>query len=728
MRSAALLPTIVLLPTLLACGGVDFLAFTDGLPTDSDVPVVLPEEPVPEGVPTAGALEGYGYVPGPPTRFTRFSPGDEVFVGVDGANLRVSSNPESDVILELPHGKRVTVLETLDPPAQAIGRTNAWVRVKTESHEGVLFGALLTPFGGEGFNEGVGDYRWTVTWSKDFHPLVRLTGSEGTHSLVLQTTERFQGGTLDAEQTEWGDFDVQIDVTQCAVGARPEGPRCSTGSAVTNGPDADLRALTPVDAYRFTPGGPAETPSCTDAPVVEVQQPASALVVRTVTLPSYMRGPTSDIPCRGMGTLTSGDHKGQTVIACSVEESGKEWPPRQSTHWFVDTADGAWARLNCMGPVNGELEQHLGHDQIAVNDTLGIVLAGSISPPPEVLHTTSRGKVTTPHHWPGELPKAEIEQVFEHDTLGRVFRARKGASTAPWGLLIPRQEGGFVQYTWEPDLSDLTLDGVPSPGRYDAVDAMGDWFAYGVKKVDLTKVGTAGGGDVYSLRADHPLQAVFAKLHEDGPNAEPLPDRPWLFVDGPFGGFYAIMKQGVARPFAGEPILYAYADAPTPLSIRFGEGLQVRGTYPRVTDGWDVTVLPGGRLLHEDERLDRLFWDGASKRFGSPETGWIVRGDELETVLEERLPMLGLSEHEASEAIDAWLPLVAGAPWVRVGVFPRSTIDAVGPLDFEPKPDSLIRVWVELTPLEEFEGIEPPVVDLQKRRGLTVVEWGYILR
>ncbi|MBU4348141.1 hypothetical protein KJ671_01375 [Patescibacteria group bacterium] len=55
-------------------------------------------------------------------------------------------------------------------------------------------------------------------------------------------------------------------------------------------------------------------------------------------------------------------------------------------------------------------------------------------------------------------------------------------------------------------------------------------------------------------------------------------------------------------------------------------------------------------------------------------------------------------------------------------------MEQIAPLDINPKPDTVIRVLMDFSPLDkmaDFEGFE---IKTPERKGFTVVEWGGVLR
>ena len=83
----------------LACGGAG--------PTATTTPVPV-QEPEPDD--ELEPLEGYAYVPSAsgPSRFSEPAPGEQQFVGVDGAKLRAPPDAEADVVQELSLAATVT--------------------------------------------------------------------------------------------------------------------------------------------------------------------------------------------------------------------------------------------------------------------------------------------------------------------------------------------------------------------------------------------------------------------------------------------------------------------------------------------------------------------------------------------------------------------------------------------------------------------------------------------
>lgn len=715
--------TLLSLAFALACSGG-----SEPAPAPAPAPAPEPEpESEAEEAPVSGALEGYTVVPGKTgQRFVPWQPKQVLYTGVDAVELR--DEPHGTAVATLRLGTAVTVVDLVGEAEAVDGLNQHWVEIESDALRGVVHGSQLTPYGGDAFFETAGEGAWGVVFGPDLTPRVSLRAGDDTVTLDLRVTDRFQGGTLVAELSTWGDWDPMVTVTQCAAEDPAEGPRCATGIAVYND---GLGPLTPPDAWRFSPA-PERDHACAQATPLATEVLDSPEVVEQVVLPSYMRGPSTDITCTATGRVTEGEYADKRVVSCDTTEGSKETPTSLAATWFLELQPGEWARLPCDGD-DAELENHLGYSEIKVVDIGSRRLDGVLARP-EVLYEDDKGRATFAFQPPGTLDLSELEPVYEHPVYGQVYRARaRHPADVIWTtpalagqLVLPRPEGGAALYSWTPASTEVTLDDGTAL-TYASADPMGaDLYWPGIDGSKLVKVGTAGEQPVYTL-PDDAMAMVAARMAFPDHQVEQGP--PFVFVEGPFGGHYLWIQQSVVRPLMAEPILYAMADVPTALSVRFGAGLQVRGTHPPTRDGWDLVVHPDGTLLVDGTRHDRLFWDGVNGRFARPERGWVVPGDAFATSLEALLPTLGLRGREVQEAIEAWSPAVADAAWVRVGVHEAGTIARVAPLELSPAPDALIRVLVELEPLTAPASMLPPTSYAGDREsGLTVVEWGYVVR
>ena len=109
-------------------------------------------------------------------------------------------------------------------------------------------------------------------------------------------------------------------------------------------------------------------------------------------------------------------------------------------------------------------------------------------------------------------------------------------------------------------------------------------------------------------------------------------------------------------------------------------------------------------------------------------SGFIVPREQLEQTLNDHLAQLGLNEKESSEFMEFWLPRMPNSPYVRLTWFGTRQMNELAPLTVRPKPDTVIRIFLDFEGLENVQTIEPQSLRSIARKGFTVVEWGGILR
>ena len=175
-----------------------------------------------------------------------------------------------------------------------------------------------------------------------------------------------------------------------------------------------------------------------------------------------------------------------------------------------------------------------------------------------------------------------------------------------------------------------------------------------------------------------------------------------------------------------KPIIYIYPTEQTKVSIKVGKPENLLHTYPKYENGWEVIAKPNGNLIDTKtgRNLYALYWEGKNTVEPNMNEGFIVKGEETITFLEEKLKVLGLNEREANEFIIYWLPKLESNKYNFIRFQTEEEINNNMPLEIEPKPDTIIRVVMEFKALEEPIQIQEQNLKTPERTGYTVVEWG----
>lgn len=125
-----------------------------------------------------------------------------------------------------------------------------------------------------------------------------------------------------------------------------------------------------------------------------------------------------------------------------------------------------------------------------------------------------------------------------------------------------------------------------------------------------------------------------------------------------------------------------------------------------------------------------IYWAGASLVRSFPkrisEKGWIVRRENLEQVLTEKLTFIGLNQQEKTDFLEYWLPKLKSQNkhFYRLTFLQNAELNDLFPMTITPKPTSLIRVFLDWETLETETRIPAQNLIKYNRNGFFAVECG----
>ncbi|MDO5696153.1 MAG: hypothetical protein Q4P30_05330 [Eubacteriales bacterium] len=175
-----------------------------------------------------------------------------------------------------------------------------------------------------------------------------------------------------------------------------------------------------------------------------------------------------------------------------------------------------------------------------------------------------------------------------------------------------------------------------------------------------------------------------------------------------------------------KPVIYLYPTQKTDVFVRLDYTGILSCTYPAYENGWRVTAEPDGTLT--DSKTGReyygLFWEGRGRADFDFRQGFVIPGRDTAVFLEDALAKLGLNETEAQEFIVYWLPQMQDNPYNLIS-FQQERYTDIARLNIEPKPDTVIRVFMAWQPVNApMDDLPVQTLSTPERQGFTVVEWG----
>ena len=147
--------------------------------------------------------------------------------------------------------------------------------------------------------------------------------------------------------------------------------------------------------------------------------------------------------------------------------------------------------------------------------------------------------------------------------------------------------------------------------------------------------------------------------------------------------------------------------------------------YPEFTseNTWKVHAYPSGEIEIKNKKYPYLFWDADSYVTQNINKGFIVKSEEAQSFLEEKLRILGLNERESFDFITFWLPVLKRNK-ISLCSFQNAEFFDNFKLKIEPKPDSILRIFLTIKKIEKTVDIEEQTLKKFERKGFTVIEWG----
>ncbi len=190
---------------------------------------------------------------------------------------------------------------------------------------------------------------------------------------------------------------------------------------------------------------------------------------------------------------------------------------------------------------------------------------------------------------------------------------------------------------------------------------------------------------------------------------------------------YKAMNDPHCNPnVAYKPMIYLYPKEKTEVKVTLKNKELLTTTYPKYNNSWIVTAYPDGTLIDENKNREYygLYWEGKSHYGEMKEEGFVIPGEQTSTFLEEKLRVLGLTDKEANEFIVYWLPKLEYNPYNYIYFETEQEINSYMPMDITPKPDNIIRIFMDYKPLEEKIKVKEQSLITPDRVGFTVIEWG----
>jgi hypothetical protein len=202
-----------------------------------------------------------------------------------------------------------------------------------------------------------------------------------------------------------------------------------------------------------------------------------------------------------------------------------------------------------------------------------------------------------------------------------------------------------------------------------------------------------------------------------------------------------------------KPVIYLYPKITTDVTVQIDK-VNLEVDVPKYKNAWVVQAQPNGKLKDLQPQftdcmsLDNtsfgleytrnackkneypyIYWAGKSRvDYEGINEGFIVERANLVSFMNSKLNEIGLSDKEKFDMLEYWLPMIQkkNKPFYKVSFLLNAEMDKMAPLTISPKPDTILRVFLDYEGLDSKPRKEllPQKFKKLERKGFTVIEWG----
>lgn len=178
----------------------------------------------------------------------------------------------------------------------------------------------------------------------------------------------------------------------------------------------------------------------------------------------------------------------------------------------------------------------------------------------------------------------------------------------------------------------------------------------------------------------------------------------------------------------GKPVVYLYPTKTQNVNVRVSANVTVSDPTYNPATGWNALAQPNGQLTVNGRAYDSLFWEGTgSGLYPGITSGTVVKRADAVATIRSQLLQQGLNQKESNDFLAYWQNKIPDTPYVRLTWFNTAQMDQLAPLSVTPKPDTSLRVFLDMAGYDYPVTIPTQHFTQTERKGFTLVEWGGLI-
>jgi hypothetical protein len=253
--------------------------------------------------------------------------------------------------------------------------------------------------------------------------------------------------------------------------------------------------------------------------------------------------------------------------------------------------------------------------------------------------------------------------------------------------------------------------------------------------VGAVEIGSKGSSKVYTMNDVNSklVQYSYAVYKMDGAAGKKtiqqfVDDIGLAFWTDDYGNTIAFLNSDYKPAVeCGKPVVYLYPEKTTSFTVKVGA--QMTKTDPAYDGKWQGVAEPNGQLTVAGNIYPYLFWEGLGYGvYPTIDFGRIVERSSVESEIRSDLSAMNLNAQETADFLDFWMPKMPDSKYVRLSWLTNKEMDKLAQMSISPKPQSIIRVFLDFSGLNSKIDLKSQVLPTFARTGFTAVEWGGLLK
>jgi hypothetical protein len=263
-------------------------------------------------------------------------------------------------------------------------------------------------------------------------------------------------------------------------------------------------------------------------------------------------------------------------------------------------------------------------------------------------------------------------------------------------------------------------------------------WVYNAKDSDFVAAAkTADGKTVYALAdASNPLvQKAYSEYKDfyDGVAGQTvvslddfLKQHSLVAYKDPAGEWLVYTRDQYSPSYGcAKPVVYLYPTRAENVTVKLGAAVTKSDPQYDPAKGWTAFAQPNGQLTVAGKAYSSLFWEGqGAGLYPGITSGTVVKRAYALNTIKSQLKQQGLKANEINDFVAYWGGKIPSEPYVRLTWFTTAQMNQLAPISVTPKPDTLIRVFLDMDGYTVPPKLPAQHLSAVPRNGFTVVEWG----